>query len=390
MRLGIMGGTFDPIHWGHIRMAQAALAELKLDQVLLLPDGDPPHKEPYASSCDRLNMVRLAAAEDLRFIWSDMEMLRPGTTYTVDTLTHLNDMYPGAQLTYLIGSDTLKVFDSWKTAARVAQLCDMAVVLRGEDTRAQMKPLLQDLSVRFGLKATLLREPGEPISSTAIREAALRGERLDDWVPATIAAYIAEHGLYQSAEPQPAGDSAARRLLAERGVVARGHFQRASGLHADAYVQCARAFERAPDAEVLGRELAHRFADSGAQVVLSAAVGGVIPCYEVSRALNIPCMYCERVDGVMTLRRGFIMTPGTRVLIVEDEVNTGGSVRDLMRVVHSLGGEVVGIGCIVDKTDGKVDFGLPFRPIISIKVENYTQNDCPMCQRGQPVDLRER
>lgn len=388
MRLGIMGGTFDPIHWGHIHMAQAALAELGLDQVLLLPDGDPPHKEPYAASADRLHMVRLAAGEDLRFAWSDMEMLRPGRTYTVDTLTHLNEMYPGSQLTYLIGSDTLKVFDSWKTAARVAQLCDMAVVLRGADTRDEIRQVMADLNNRFGLRATLLREPGDDISSTAIRQAAQAGEPLDDYVPHSIAAYIAEHGLY--ADPDaPAHEGEARHLLSALGVVRRGHFVRGSGRHADAYVQCARAFERASDAEVICRELADKFRDAGAQSVLSAAVGGLILCYEVGRALGLPNMYCERVDGAMTLRRGFHLEPGTKVLIVEDEVTTGASVRDMMDIVRTLEGEVVGIGCLVDKTDDKVDFGLPYHSLLPLKVENYTKNECPMCRRGQPVDGRE-
>lgn len=389
MRLGIMGGTFDPIHWGHIRMAQAGLAELQLDQVLLLPDGDPPHKEPYAASGDRLNMVRLAAAEDVRFTWSDMEMLRPGRTYTVDTLLHLGGMYPGSQLTYLIGSDTLKVFDTWKTAGRVAEICDMAVVLRGTDTRDEIKRLIADLAKRFGLRAALLREPGDHISSTAIRQAARRGETLEAFVPPSVAAYIAEHGLYTTPDALPAAQSEARHLLAELGVVRRGHFVRVSGRHSDAYVQCARAFERASQSEVICRELARKFQGSDAQAVLSAAVGGLILCYEVSRAMNLPCLYCERVDGAMTLRRGFRLEPGTRVLIVEDEVTTGASVREMVEIVRALGGEVVGIGCVVDKTDGKVDFGLPYQPIISIKVENYAKSDCPMCLRGQPVDIRE-
>ena len=132
MRLGIMGGTFDPIHRGHIHMAQAALAELSLDQILLLPGGDPPHKAPHAASHDRLAMVRLAAGEDLRFTWSDIEMLRPGCTYTVDTLRLLHNMYPNAQLTYLIGSDTLKLLNSLENRPEeVVRLCDMAVMLRG-------------------------------------------------------------------------------------------------------------------------------------------------------------------------------------------------------------------------------------------------------------------
>lgn len=387
MRLGIMGGTFDPIHWGHLHMAQSALDELGLDQVLLLPDGDPPHKEPYAATPDRLHMVRLAAGEDARFTWSDMEMLRPGHTYTVDTLRHLLRMYPQAQLTYLIGSDTLRVFDSWKTAGEVAHLCDMAVVLRGGDTREETLALMEALRQRFGLRATLLRQPGDPISSTHIRETVSRGGRLQGLVPDAVADYILARHLYATPDALPAGDSRARRLLAELGVVRRGHFAHASGRHTDAHVQCARAFERAEHAEVICRELADWFAPVGAQAVLSAAVGGVLPAYEVARALRVPCLYAERVDGRMALRRGFRIAPGARVLIIEDQVTTGASVRELISVAEMLGGQVAGVGCIVDNTDGTVDFHVPYRPVVSIKVESYAQAACPMCGRGQPVDF---
>jgi len=390
MRLGIMGGTFDPIHRGHIHMAQAALAELSLDQILLLPGGDPPHKAPHAASHDRLAMVRLAAGEDLRFTWSDIEMLRPGCTYTVDTLRLLHNMYPNAQLTYLIGSDTLKLLNSWKSPEEVVHLCDMAVMLRGEDTREDILALMAQLKEQFGLCATLLAQRGLDISSTRIREAAALGEPLNDWVPDSIAAYIQEHHLYTPGSQPAPGDSVARDLLLQLGVVKRGHYVRASGRHADAYVQCARAFERAEHAQIICGELVRRFTDCGAQVVLSAAVGGLILSYEMGRQMNLPSLYCERTEGALALSRGFHLTPGTKVLIVEDEVTTGASLREMKQLVADAGCEVVGIGCLVDKTDSRVDFDPPLSAILSIKAENHPSFACPMCQRGQALDGRER
>jgi nicotinate-nucleotide adenylyltransferase len=199
MKLGILGGTFDPIHFGHILMAQAALDEVALDRVLLLPGGDPPHKTPYAPKADRLYMVRLAADTDERFWVSDMELKRAGRTYTVDTLLQLRDEYPHAQLTYIVGSDTLMLFPSWKDAERVATLCDMAVVLRPGDSREAVQNTIAQYHETLGLHAVLLRFTGPDISSTAIRSAAQTGLPLDGLVPEAVAGYIRDKGLYRRA-----------------------------------------------------------------------------------------------------------------------------------------------------------------------------------------------
>lgn len=199
MKLGILGGTFDPIHFGHILMAQAALDEMALDRVLLLPGGDPPHKTPYAPKADRLHMVRLAADTDERFLVSDMELKRAGRTYTVDTLLQLRDEYPHAQLTYIVGSDTLMLFPSWKDAERVATLCDMAVILRPGDSREAIQGTIAQYHETLGLHAVLLRFTGPDISSTAIRSAAQTGLPLDGLVPEAVAGYIRDKGLYRLA-----------------------------------------------------------------------------------------------------------------------------------------------------------------------------------------------
>ncbi|NLO15961.1 MAG: nicotinate-nicotinamide nucleotide adenylyltransferase, partial [Clostridiales bacterium] len=114
MRIGLMGGTFDPIHWGHIHMAKAAADELALDKVIFLPDGDPPHKAPQTPGAFRLRMAQLAAELDPRFDSSDRELRRKGRTYTVDTLEEYKALCPDRRMIYIVGSDTLRLFPSWR------------------------------------------------------------------------------------------------------------------------------------------------------------------------------------------------------------------------------------------------------------------------------------
>ena len=177
-----------------------------------------------------------------------------------------------------------------------------------------------------------------------------------------------------------------KTLLDAHAVIRPGHFLRASGRHSDHYVQCAGLFRQAAVGEVIGRELAGHFRDAGAQAVFSAAVGAILPGWEVSRALGLPFIYCERKDGAMTLRRGFSIEPGTAVLIVEDEVQTGTSVREMTEIVRALGGHVVGVGCIVDKSGGTLSLDAPFAALYTQRVEHYSHKACPLCEAGIPLD----
>ena len=197
MTLGILGGTFDPILLGQLVIARAALDELKLDRVLFLPDGDPPHKQPNVSKQDRLLMTRLACAGEPRYEVSDMELCRPGRTYTVDTLLALSAQGE-KDLVYLIGSDTLALVPTWRMARRVAQLCRMAVVLRPGDGRAAVARLQEQLLADYGLQSRLLETVGLNISSSMVRQAIAEGEPVGGLVPAPVAAYIAQRGLYTS------------------------------------------------------------------------------------------------------------------------------------------------------------------------------------------------
>ena len=177
-----------------------------------------------------------------------------------------------------------------------------------------------------------------------------------------------------------------RKLMNDLDALKQGHYLRTSGRHSDTYVQPARLFESARMAEDVVAPLAKRFDHIGAQLVLGAALGGVLAGYEVSRALNLPYIFSERKDGAMTLRRGFIITPGTKVLLMEDEVQTGTSVREMMEIVRALGGEVVGIGCIVDKSGGKLHFDPPFEALLSVEVTHYSPKECPLCKEGVAME----
>lgn len=196
MREGILGGTFDPVHLGHLRVARAALQELGLDRVVFLPDGDPPHKLPNCTPQDRLEMVRLACQGEPRFVVSDMELRRQGRTYTVDTLMALRDSDPEAQLTYLIGSDTLYQLPTWRTIHKVTALARMAIVLRPGDERGEVRAKMDEFADTYGLDSVLLKTRGLPLSSSQVRQAVATGQDISALVPPAVARYIRDKGLY--------------------------------------------------------------------------------------------------------------------------------------------------------------------------------------------------
>lgn len=174
-------------------------------------------------------------------------------------------------------------------------------------------------------------------------------------------------------------------LLAQAGVIRKGHFLRLSGRHADYYIQCARLFEDADMGRRMGQALADLCRDWGIDLVLSAAVGGILPGYETARALGLPHFYCEKRDGVLTLRRDFVIPPGSRVLLVEDEVYTGQSIMEMQEIVRALSARVAGTVCIVDKSMGQAPVPPPFASLYAIPVQSYQPGDCPLCAEGLPL-----
>ena len=166
-------------------------------------------------------------------------------------------------------------------------------------------------------------------------------------------------------------------------VLLEGHFQLTSGRHSARYLQCARVFQYPNYAEELCFSLANAFRYVNPQLCIGPALGGVVIAYETARSVGVRGLFAERdKDGVMTLRRGFAIEPGERVLVLEDVVTTGGSVHEVIDLIRSLGGEVVGVGAIVDRSGGKADFGVPYISLISLEVESFDPADCPFCRTG--------
>ncbi|MDN5363019.1 MAG: orotate phosphoribosyltransferase [Eubacteriales bacterium] len=174
-------------------------------------------------------------------------------------------------------------------------------------------------------------------------------------------------------------------MFLESGALLEGHFLLTSGRHSNRYMQCARVLQYPRYAEKLGAALAEGFKDAGVEAVIGPAMGGIIVAHEVGRALRTRAFFTEREQGVMTLRRGFTLEPGTRVLVCEDVVTTGGSVREVMEVVREKGAQVVGVGVLVDRSGGKVDFGVPLRALLTMEIPSYDAAECPLCREGLPL-----
>lgn len=181
----------------------------------------------------------------------------------------------------------------------------------------------------------------------------------------------------------------AMQIFAEAGVLLEGHFRLTSGRHSNRYLQCAKIFRNPKYSEELCAALADKYRGKGVEIVIGPAMGAVQMAYEVSRSLGCENFFTERgEDGKMALRRGFTVNPGQKVLVVEDVVTTGGSVREVLDLVRAAGGEAVGVGSIVDRTGGKIDFGVPFQAVVSLEVESWEPQDCPLCKAGASAPVK--
>ena len=177
-------------------------------------------------------------------------------------------------------------------------------------------------------------------------------------------------------------------LLRESGALLEGHFRLSSGNHAARYVQCARLLEDPRRAERVCAWLAEKIrstAGSAAEVVVGPAIGGIVVAYELARALGVRAMFTERVDGAMTLRRGFSLCAGQQVWIAEDVVTTGKSLLETADVVAAHGGAVAGIACIVDRRPADVTLPFPIVSALKMEIEIFPPEACPLCAEGIPV-----
>ena len=173
-------------------------------------------------------------------------------------------------------------------------------------------------------------------------------------------------------------------------VLRRGHFRLSSGKHSDTYLQCALALQDPSTALALGRQLAERFDAASIDVVVSPALGGVLAGFVVAAALERPFQFTERAaDRSMVLRRGQVITPGSRVLVVEDVVTTGGSAMEVVSLCREAGAEVVGIASLVDRSAGlPVDEQPEIRPtsLLTVAAQAWDPDSCPACAAGDALD----
>lgn len=199
MKIGIMGGTFDPIHIGHLLLGQFAYEDFALDEIWFLPNGNPPHKqtkEGEEALRHRVEMVRLAISDAPHFKLCLHEAKATGHSYTYKTMQELGALYPEYDFYFILGADSLFAIEQWRYYREIFPTCTILAAMRDDKDVADMLAQIDYLKQRYGAKIELLRAPLLEISSTTIRRRAARGQSIYYMVPASVADYIKEHHLY--------------------------------------------------------------------------------------------------------------------------------------------------------------------------------------------------
>ena len=173
-------------------------------------------------------------------------------------------------------------------------------------------------------------------------------------------------------------------IFHQTGALLDGHFLLTSGLHSPRYLQCALVLQHPQHAEWIGKRIAEQI-QSAVDAVVAPAIGGIIVAHETARALGVRALFTERENQSMTLRRGFRIDEGERVLVVEDVVTTGGSTKETIEAVERAGGKVIGAGSVVDRSGGNADVGVPRVALLTLTVPTYSPDACPLCQQGTPA-----
>lgn len=195
MKIGLFGGTFSPPHNGHVRAAKLFIKAAKLDRLIVMPAGIPPHKETDTTSSHRLAMSRLAFSDFAEV--SDFEINKSGKSYTVETLEWLHGHYPEDELYMLIGEDMFLTFDTWKNPGRIARLATVTYMRRSSRAPAAMAEKLGEYETKFGKRFLYIGEDPTVVSSTEIRERASEGKEIYGLVPDAVCRYITDRGLYK-------------------------------------------------------------------------------------------------------------------------------------------------------------------------------------------------
>lgn len=198
-RVGLMGGTFDPIHIGHLMLAECAYEQFQLEQVLFLPAGNPPHKDKRkvgATDTQRIDMVRLAIEGNPHFKLDPEEMLREGYTYTKDTLNLLTQQHPDIDYYFIIGADSLMAFDTWYHPEEICRDSILAVAVRDQMGLEKIQAKMHELEARFQARIYLLQTPDIDIASSHLRQMRSQKRSIRYYVTDPVWQYIEEHALY--------------------------------------------------------------------------------------------------------------------------------------------------------------------------------------------------
>lgn len=201
-KIGIMGGTFNPIHYGHLILAENALTQYHLDKIYFLPAGVPPHKrnQNITDGHIRYEMVVRSIADNPAFEALDIEVVSKQPSYTYRTLEHLTEIFPDTELSFIMGADSLADFKFWREPERISELCSLLVATRDELAQAELEQLASQLRSEFRTRIDYLNTPNILISSHEIRERVKNQESIRYLVPETVRTYIAENHLYRESE----------------------------------------------------------------------------------------------------------------------------------------------------------------------------------------------
>ena len=175
-------------------------------------------------------------------------------------------------------------------------------------------------------------------------------------------------------------------VFTSTGALLDGHFKLTSGRHSNAYFQCAKVLQYPEHLTAVCGKIATHFAGKGVQTVISPAIGGIVVGTEVGRQLGVKTIFAERKDGAMTIRRGFSLEAGERVLVIEDVITTGGSVAEVIALITAAGAALVGVGSVVDRSNGRVKLADDQFSVLSMEVISYTPEECSLCKKGLPID----
>lgn len=180
----------------------------------------------------------------------------------------------------------------------------------------------------------------------------------------------------------------ALQAFIDSGALMKGHFKLTSGRHSNQYMQCAQLLQYPELTEKVVGNIAEQFKNDDIDLVIGPAMGGIIVAYEVAKQLGKPGIFTERDNGRMVLRRGFAIQPGQRVLVVEDVITTGGSVKEVIEVVESNGGILAGAAVLVDRSGGQVDFGVKQVAVLTLDIASWEADECPLCKEGKSEAIK--